>query len=151
MAGIIISLYYSKLMATGRQTAYWLLLGGFTLVMLLFGLLTRPMWGIHKIGASPSWVTICIGLSVIVFGGLIWLVDVRGKKDWFTIIKPAGTSTLTGYLLPYIYYPVYSLIGISLPLLFRTGIVGIVKSMLFALLIILITGFLEKRKIRLRL
>jgi len=38
-----------------------------------------------------------------------------------------------------------------LPLLFRTGIVGIVKSMLFALLIILITGFLEKRKIRLKL
>jgi predicted acyltransferase len=151
VAGIIISLYYSKLMAVGRQTAFWLLLGAFSLVMLSFGFLTRPLWGINKISATPSWVTICIGLSVIVFGGLIWLVDRQGKKDWFKLIKPAGTSTLTSYLLPYLYYPVYSLVGISLPLVLRTGVVGIVKSLLFAVLIILITGLLETRKIRLKL
>ncbi len=151
MAGIIISLCYNKLMANGRHSAYWLLLGVCSVVMLLFGLLTRPWWGIHKIGASPSWVTICIGLSTIVFGGLMWWVDVKGKKDWFKLIRPAGTSTLTSYLLPYFYYPVRSLIGISLPMVLRTGIVGIIKSLLFALLIILITGLMEKRKIRLKL
>jgi predicted acyltransferase len=124
----------------------------FTVIMLAFGIITRPLWGIHKIGASPSWVTICIGLSVIVFAALIWLVDVKGKEDWFKIIKPAGTSTLTSYLIPYLYYPVvYTLIGIHLPLVLRTGAVGIIKSLLFALLIILIAGFLEKRKIRIKL
>ena len=76
----------------------------------------------------------------------------KGKQKWFDIIKPAGTSTLTCYLLPYYYYAIFiSLLGLRLPLELRTGAVGIVKSLLFALLIVSITGLLEKKRLRLKL
>ncbi len=41
--------------------------------------------------------------------------------------------------------------GISLPAFLLTGAVGIIKSLLFALLIILLTGLLEKWRIRLKI
>jgi tetrahydromethanopterin S-methyltransferase subunit F len=38
-----------------------------------------------------------------------------------------------------------------LPLVMRTGIVGIIKSLVFALVIVIITGWLEKRRLRLKI
>ena len=151
MAGVVAGVYYKNYFAKGKGWNYALILGLSALALLLFGFWTRPLWGIHKIGASPSWVAICSGLSFLSFAMMIWLVDKRGKAAWFDTIKPAGTSTLTCYLLPYIHYAIYTMVGIALPLVLRTGMIGIVKCLLYALLIILITGFLEKRRIRLKI
>lgn len=115
------------------------------------GFLLRPYWGISKIMATPSWVMICTAISILFFAALIFITDINKKHNWFSIIRPAGTSTLTAYLLPYIHYALYSLAGISLPLMLRTGMVGIIKSLLYALVIILITGLLEKWKLRLKI
>jgi heparan-alpha-glucosaminide N-acetyltransferase len=115
------------------------------------GFLLRPYWGISKILATPSWVMICSGISLLVFAALIFIADIKKKHNWFSILRPAGTSTLTAYLLPYIHYALYSMAGIGLPLMLRTGMVGIIKSLLYALVIILITGLLEKWKLRLKI
>lgn len=151
MAGVVIGLYYKNYLSKGKYKNYGLVLGSSALLLIAFGFWTRPLWGIHKIGASPSWVAICTGLSFLVLVVLIWLADKKGKAHWFNMIKPAGTSTLTCYLLPYIHYALFSMIGIVLPLVLRTGYVGILKSLLYALIIILITGLLEKNKIRLKI
>jgi predicted acyltransferase len=119
--------------------------------MLAGGFAIRPLGGISKIRATPSWVMICTGISILFFTALIWLVDRKHKQNWFALIKPAGTSTLTAYLLPYIIYPLYVLIGISFPALLLNGVVGLLKSLVFALLIILLTGLLEKWRIRLKI
>ncbi|MEO6837467.1 MAG: DUF5009 domain-containing protein, partial [Ginsengibacter sp.] len=120
--------------------------------LFIFGFSTRPLWGISKIRATPSWTTICSAISILAFVILIFLVDRKGKENWFKLIKPAGTSTLTCYLLPYFHEAIFiSLIGIHLPLIMRTGVAGIVKSLLFALIIVLITGWLEKRRLRLKI
>ena len=150
MAGVVGGMYYKNYLSRGKYQNYWLVFGSSTVILILFGLVTRPLWGIHKIGASPSWVTICTGLAFLVLASLIWLVDKKGKSSWFDLIKPGGTSTLTAYLLPYIHYALYSIVGFSLPLVLRTGIVGIIKCLLYAFVIILITGLLEKKKIRLK-
>src|SRR5690606_24134141 len=115
------------------------------------GFMLRPYFIISKILATPSWTLICIGISLAVFTLLIFITDVKKKEHWFSIIKPAGTATLTAYLLPYIHYALYSMIGITLPLVLRTGWVGILKSLLYALLIILITGLLEKKRLKLKI
>jgi hypothetical protein len=83
----------------------------------------------------------------------IYLIDIKKKQNWFMIIKPAGTSTLTAYLLPYIHYALYNIFCplSALPLVLRTGAVGITKSLLYSLVIILITGLLEKKRIRLKI
>jgi predicted acyltransferase len=151
MAGVVIGLYYKNYFSKGKHKNYGLVLGSSAMILILFGLLTRPLWGIQKIGATPSWVTICTGLSFLVLAVLIGLADKMGKAHWFNFIKPAGTSTLTCYLLPYIHYALFSMVGIVLPLVLRTGYIGILKSLLYALIIIIITGVLEKNRIRLKI
>jgi predicted acyltransferase len=152
MAGIITAALYSSLAEKGKYNSCYITLLLFGMGMLAGGFAIRPLGGgISKIHATPSWVAICTGISILVFTALIWLVDRKKKQQWFAVIKPAGTSTLTAYLLPYIYYPLYHLAGISLPLVLLTGGVGILKSLVFALLIILLTGLLEKWRIRLKI
>jgi hypothetical protein len=55
------------------------------------------------------------------------------------------------YLLTYIHFAVLNMLPDSwrLPLALRTGNMGLVKSLIFSLLIVLLTGWLEKRKFRL--
>jgi len=125
-----------------------LLLG---IVMLIFGFAIRPLWGISKIRATPAWIGICTGISFITYGVLYIVMDRWNRTRWYKLIKPAGTATLTCYLLPYIHYALYSIIGISLPVVLRTGFAGILKSIVYALVIIFVTGLLSKIKIRLRI
>ncbi len=151
IAGIITAVLYSSWAEKGKYNVCFTILLLFGVVMLAGGFAIRPLAGISKIRATPSWVMICTGISILVFTALIWLVDRKQKQAAFNIIKPAGTSTLTAYLLPYVYYPLYFLAGISLPAVIVTGAVGLIKSLLFALLIILLTGLFEKWRIRLKI
>ena len=150
MAGIIIAVLYSTLSEKGKYALCFSLLLLLGAVMLAGGFAIRPLAGISKIRATPSWVMICTGISILVFTALIWLVDRKKKQNWFAVIKPAGTSTLTAYLLPYIIYPAIHILGISLPVFLLTGGVGLIKSALFALLVIMLAGLLEKWRIRLK-
>jgi len=150
MAGVIVSILYKKTASYPGKLAVTLI--SMAILLFAFGFASRPVWGISKIGATPSWTTICTAISILAFGALIFLIDHKRKQNWFRLIKPAGTSTLTCYLIPYIYYAVFiSIIGVRLPAVFRTGAVGIIKSLLFAFLIVLITGWLQKVRLRLKL
>ena len=151
ISGVLITTYYSRFFKSGKVDQFWKLIGFFALISLVLGLATRPVWGIHKIGSSPSWVLICISISIVSFAFLIWLVEIKQRKQWFDMIRPAGTSTLTCYLLPYIHYALLTLTGLALPGFFRYGWLGIVKSLIYAFIIIQITGWFEKRRIRLKI
>ncbi|MBO9199168.1 MULTISPECIES: heparan-alpha-glucosaminide N-acetyltransferase domain-containing protein [Niastella] len=151
MAGVITAVLYSSLAEKREYNKCYLLFLLLGVLMLVGGFAIRPVGGgISKIHATPSWVAICTGISILVFTGLIWLVDRKKKQQWFDLIKPAGTNTLTAYLLPYIIYPLVHLAGIGLPAVLLTGGVGLIKSFVFALLIILLTGLLSKWRIRLK-
>lgn len=151
LGGILVTGFYRSRFKKGLRTHFWLVLIGLAVAFLAIGFVSRPLWGIHKIGSSPSWVFICIAISMLTFGMLIILVEINNKQHWFDGIRPAGTSTLTCYLLPYIHYGLLSITGIVLPVALRTGLPGILKSLLYAWIIIQITGLLEKRKIRLKI
>jgi heparan-alpha-glucosaminide N-acetyltransferase len=151
MAGVITSVIYRKFAQRDKLTQYTVTMALIGVVMLAFGFAIRPLHGISKIRATPSWTAICTGISILCFVILIYIVDIKNKREWFNAIRPAGTSTLTCYLLPYIHYAVFTMVGISLPVFLRTGMAGIFKSLAYAMLIILITGLLEKKRIRLRI
>jgi heparan-alpha-glucosaminide N-acetyltransferase len=151
MAGIVTAVIYIQLSAQSKYTQSYLILLLLAVVMFAVGFALRPYWGISKIMATPSWVMICSGISILFFLLFIWLVDRNNKANWFAVIRPTGTSTLTAYLLPYYIYSIVGLIGISLPAVLLTGMVGIIKSILYALFVVLITGFLEKRRLRLKI
>ena len=54
-------------------------------------------------------------------------------------------------MLPYFIYPFYNILGWNLPTALNTGIVGLGVSMCFALLVVGITGVLEKQGYKLKL
>ena len=124
---------------------------GFASLLLIFGFLSRPAWGISKILATPSWTTICAGITALGFALMYLLADKAGWFRWARIIEPAGSSTLTCYLLPYYVYAFRSLSGFSLPESLTTGGIGILKSILLALLIIQLTGLLGRIGIKLKI
>lgn len=120
---------------------------------LLIGLsmIVRPYWGLAKLGATPAWLFLCSAFTILGFLVIYWIADVYRKESWFDIIKPAGTATLLCYLIPYFAYFTTRALGIGLPDFMLTGGVGLLKSFLFALLCVFITGALIRAGVRMKL
>jgi protein-S-isoprenylcysteine O-methyltransferase Ste14 len=149
MGGVILSLVSMKLRhkSTKRRALYTLIA---VAVFFLAGVVSRQFWILAKIGSTPPWVffvtAICIGTYAI----LLWLAE-QDKAWWFNIIKPAGTATLTCYLVPYVWYGVADVTGYVLPDYLTHGIVGLIKCLLFAFAIIGITYLLGRIHIKLKI
>jgi heparan-alpha-glucosaminide N-acetyltransferase len=151
MAGVMTTVYYKRMSDAGNARKGLMVLACFVPVLILAGFALRPFGGIAKLGDTPSWILICTGISLASLIVLAYVTDIQNKQNWWRLIKPAGTITLTCYLLPDIHFAIIKLLGpwVQLPLFLRTGGVGILKSLIFAFLIVLLTGVLEKKKIRL--
>jgi predicted acyltransferase len=151
MAGVMTAIFYSRWTGQGRaaQSLLWIVV--WVPVLLVAGFLLRPLGGIAKLGDTPSWILICTAISMAVFALLAYIVDLRGWQKWYTYIRPAGTSTLMCYLLTYIHYSILKMLPETwrLPQGLRSGDIGLLKSLVFSLLIVVLTGWLEKRKFRL--
>jgi len=151
LAGVLISLWYARMSSKGYKTRLliWLLLAGCAAIAA--GLLIRPYTeGISKIRATPAWVLICSGISILVFEIMVYLVDFKDKKTWFSLIWPAGTATLTCYLIPYLQVGFYDLFHFRYPHFLDYGIGGFLRSWAVAFIVVIIGGFLEKKKIKLK-
>lgn len=152
MGGIIISGLYARLVAKGQTQRLWVILAGAGVLLIGLGLLIRPYAeGISKIHSTPAWVFICSGITILVFEMAIYLVDIKGKKDLFKFISPAGTSTLTCYLMPYFQVYLFRLFHVIYPPFLNTGAVGLIRSALMSLLLITLVGLMEKKRIRLKI
>ncbi|MBS1663302.1 MAG: DUF5009 domain-containing protein [Bacteroidetes bacterium] len=149
MAGVITSMYYRRSGGWGKSMQRLSQLAMFIPLLLIAGFELRYIGGISKLDVTPSWILICTGISLGGFVLLAWIVDLRGQDRWYQPIKAAGTITLTTYLLPYIHFALFHIIGYRLPERLRTGWTGVFKSLIFAFIIVLIAGLLEKKKIRL--
>ena len=144
----MIFLHFRSSNENKKMLSYLFLLA---LLMLVAGFYTRTFWGISKIRATPAWVLICSGITIIFFIIIYWLAELKSKSNWFTIIKPAGTNTLVCYLLPYYAYAIVVLLQLSLPDTLLTGYIGLLKSIIFSLLIVICAGGLSKAGIKLKL
>lgn len=152
MGGIVISGLYAYLTEIGKTQRLWAMLGVPGIMLIGCGLWIRPFAeGISKIHSTPAWILICSGITILVFELAIYLVDIKGKKSWFKIIAPAGTSTLTCYLMPYFQVFLLRLIGIKYPLWLNTGAAGLIRSFAISFILIAIVGLLEKRRFRLKI
>jgi len=152
MFGVVSTSLYFKIIEKGSFKGLWatFTIAGAALIGL--GFLLRPYTeGISKIRSTPAWVLICTGIGVLLFELFIWLVDVKGKQNWFKIIKPAGTSTLTCYLIPYFMVAIFEMTGFRYPHFLNNGTGGIIRSFAVCFIVIIITGFLEKRRLRLKI
>jgi heparan-alpha-glucosaminide N-acetyltransferase len=151
MSGMLVTVILIKLQEKERMKYLIPILLGLSILLIFFGFITRPEWGISKIRATPSWTAICAGITTISFIILHIIADRLELTRWAGIISPAGKSTLTCYLIPYIVYPILALTNFQLPEVLVTGIIGLLKSLIFSLLIIWITGGLNRLKISLKI
>lgn len=152
MGGMLCTVLYLKLKTREKGISQFLaLITFFGALFISYGFLIRPAFPISKILATPSWTAICMGISLLSYTLLYLLVDQLNFYKWANPIKPAGTSTLTCYLMPYMIYPIIVLVGFKWPEFLSTGMVGLMKSFLFSLAIILFVGVLGRWNVRLRI
>jgi len=151
MAGVIVSLWYAGMVKKGFNSTLWLQMFVAGCAAIAVGFLVRPFTdGISKIRATPAWILICIGISVLIFELMIYLVDYKGKKNWFKLIWPAGTATLTCYLIPYLQVGFYRLFHFRYPDILNYDWGGFLRSWAVAFIVVIIGGVLERKKLKLK-
>lgn len=151
MGGIIITSLYAYLVKIEKTKRVWALFTILGAGLVIAGLLIRPYAeGISKIRSTPAWVFICSGITILMFELFIYLVDIKEKINWFKSIRPAGTSTLTCYLIPYLQVALFEILHVNYPRFFNYGIGGVIRSMATGFIIIAIVGLMEKRRLRLK-
>jgi len=151
MSGVLVALIYMWLRDKEKFRIFELILLSLAVFCVIYGFAVRPYGGISKILATPSWTAMCAGISMMAFLIIFIIADVLHFTGWASLIMPAGLSTLTCYLVPGLLYPFMYPLQQMLPDNFLTGIAGLIKSLLFALLTVIITGWLLKIHIRLKI
>ncbi len=151
LGGVLTSLIFQYYQKTKNNQGLTLVLVLFSALLIGLSVITRPYWKLAKLGATPAWLFLCSAITILAFLAVYWLADVRRKAHWFNFIKPAGTDTLLCYLIPYFLYALVTITGLYLPDVLLTGGIGLLKSLLFALLCVFITLLLNKAGVKLKL
>jgi uncharacterized membrane protein YhdT len=148
MAGVIVSkIFLNNEMARDlRQKLLWGI--GFSAALFILGWILMS-YGLAKTQSTPSWCLISSGISAVLFILLYWLVDVKGITSWAKFVKPAGSNPLLTYLLPDIYYAIFTLYHFSG--IAGEGWPGAVRAFLFSLFILGISTVLTRMHVRLQL
>ncbi len=149
MAGMIMSVMIERYREASakKKLLFTLAMVGF---FLLAGAVSRHFWILAKLGATPPWVFYVTAIAIGTYMLLETLVK-TGNASWFNIIMPAGTATLTTYLVPYLFYGLADITGIVLPDWLTHGPMGIINCLLFALVVIGVTRLLGKLSIQLKI
>ena len=151
-AGIVFSAFYTNCLQNNKLQKFWVTLTIAGVAVLIFGILVRPFAeGISKISSTPAWVFICMGITILVWQVFIYLVDKMGKKHILKFIRPAGTSTLTCYLMPYFLVYTLSLFHFTYPVFFNEGIGAIIRSLLVSIFLIWLVGLMEKKNLTIKI
>ena len=152
ISGMIASLILKKYKAD-RPSKIIITIGAIGISSLIAGFILRNWFIISKIRATPSWGLICIGISMLLFVLLYWIIDVRKMTGWSNFLKPAGENSLTTYLAPDILY--YVIWSTGIPVLFykqsTIPLLVIAGSLVWALLMVGLTALLARYNIKLRL
>jgi heparan-alpha-glucosaminide N-acetyltransferase len=151
MGGVVISMIYLHYRETSKQWKMMAAFLGIATLLLVLGFCTHTIWDISKIRATPPWILLCSAITIYIFTIIYWLADINGKAHWFNFVKPAGTNTLLCYLIPHFAYAVVIVSLVRYPDIMLTGTIGLMKSFLFALLVVWIAGRMGKRGIVLKL
>ncbi|NRF71571.1 DUF5009 domain-containing protein [Aquincola sp. S2] len=120
------------------------------LLLLIAGLALRPAFGISKIHATPSWCLLCAAICVLLYLALHALVQ-AGRGGWMRLVEPAASNPLVTYLLPYVILAAMTLLGLSWPAAWRTGLGGMLAMAVYAALIVAAAGAIGRAGLRIRL
>lgn len=149
LGGVLFSLLLStnRCIDGKKRRPLLLLVGG---LLFLFGFVAHYFWIISKLQATPTWIIYVFTIAVVIYLILDCLIE-HGHTKWFKYIKPAGTATLTVYIVPYVYYGFADITGVVLPNLVTNGYVGLLNCIIFAFVVIGTTAILGKLNVKLKI
>lgn len=128
----------------------------YALVLFTVGWWLSPLYGTSKIEATPSWCMFSAAICSALFALLYLIMDVWKRTRWAAFLRPAAENPLLAYFLPIIFYSALAVWPNDLwpnnPLATPTavGITGVLRSVVFAFVMVWVTGLLGKARIRLR-
>jgi len=148
MAGLVAYFIFfeTTLAASFKAKAFWAL--GYAVVLFGAGWALMPL-GISKDHGTPTWCLYSAAACVVIFLVLFWVADVKRSTGWAWFVYPAGSNTLTTYLLPWAFY--------SVPFVGRIfafgpeGWVGVVRAFVFTAFILALSAVATRLRIRLQL
>lgn len=149
LAGVLATIIFNRY--KHELKTFFMINGLAGLFFLILGFLIRPVWGISKLDNTPSWIYICLAIAFWGFAFVYWLVDLKGIRKWSIPIEPAGTSTLTAYLLSDVCYYFTWLWGWSYPEWLNTGYIGIIRSVIFVFFVLFAVKVLKRLGVHLKL
>lgn len=121
------------------------------IVTFIAGWLLTPL-GISKIRATPTWSLWTIAACCALFALLYWVCDVRKQTGWAWLVRPAGSNTLLTYLVPDIYYFLAGLFAFeSLEMRWNAGWPGVIRALVFTVVMLLIARLLTRARLRMQL
>ena len=148
-AGVIISLLFFDRKVTSKIN--WPVVG-FAVFFLAVGCFLRPYFGISKIKGTPSWTMFSAAICTVLFYFLYWLMEIKKQTKWSDFFMPAAANPLLIYILPGVIYYFNLAFNIEIvPEYFREGIPGIVWSLLFSMIMLVVMKICNKYRIQLQL
>ena len=118
-------------------------------LLALLGWGAHRFWITSKIVGTLPWCLYVSAISVALYTLLRYL-ERRDWTGWFKPLRPAGTATLTVYMMPYLYYALWVALSPSVPAWLGGG-VGILKCALFSMLCIATAWLLGKAGLKLKI
>ena len=151
LAGLFIGVTLKKYKNDYKKLlSYILPLGLFCIVL---GFVLRNWFIISKIIGTPSWAMLCNGISILLFGLLFYVIDVKKWKNWAKVFLPAGQNSLTTYLAPNVIYYVIWFFGLKI--LFykqdQSSVLAVFGSLVWAFVMVGFAALLARLGIRLKL
>ena len=148
MGGMLLSLCDRSLRSRpGWQRVALGLTAAFAFLSL--GFLSHRWWIISKNLGTLPWCFYVTALSVALYT-LLRLLEEHGITRWFAPFRPAGTATLTVYMMPYIFLVLWIVVSPSIPE-WLSGWVGVLKCALFSLLCIWMAQLFVKMGVKLKI
>jgi heparan-alpha-glucosaminide N-acetyltransferase len=122
-------------------------------ISILAGLVLKNLFIVAKMPATPGWVLICTGLSILLFSLLYWIIDIKKQIKWSFFLKSAGENSFTTYITASVLYCLISLTGIPILIYKQSGVplLAIGGSFIWALVSVGLASLLARYNIRLKL
>ena len=148
LSGLLVSVVTEKIahLPQGKRILIGL---GTALAAFLLGVFTRRFWIAAKLGLTLPCCLFVSAIAIAVYT-LLRFLNSKGLSGWFAVIRPAGTATLSTYMIPYVFYGFADITGIVLPDWLTHGPMSLVNCFCFALICIAIVGILQKLHIKLK-
>jgi len=114
--------------------------------------LLRPLYGIGKNAATPSWCLWSIAITGSAWLVLHWIIDLKGREHHWRLFQYLGNNALFAYILAALAYSAFQTAGIHYSAIGRIGLLfGLARSFAFSLAISALAAWALRKKFRLKL